>query len=204
VSGEAPRFILDAGRHGAGRRHLALGALAVTRFHVDRAHRVREQQDLEPRLARIEHGVQHAVVGREPSHQEALQPQLLQARGEPGVLERGIRIGFLHRRLADDDRVAGQRQTGCKLRAGSAGNAVLRPRAALGAERAMVAWMPVAAREHPQPLAMGERKIAIQRWHHLIPPLDPEIPAGQEVRLHVHDQQGIVPVQVNAHRGAPL
>jgi hypothetical protein len=54
--------------------------------------------------------------------------------------------------------------------------------------------MPVAAREHRHPLAAGERKVAIEHWRHFIPPLNAEIAARQEVRLHVHDQHGIVPV----------
>jgi hypothetical protein len=63
--------------------------------------------------------------------------------------------------------------------------------------------MPVAAREHRHSLAPGKRKVTIERRHHFVSPLDRKIAARQEVYLDVHNQHGILPFEVNGHRGAP-
>src|SRR5215217_6943178 len=139
----------------AGGADLLEGAGAIARRHLDGARRGRVDRDAEAGAQRVERRVLDAVVGRQAGDGDVVDVALAQQLGQVRRLEAGIALGRGILALVDhhvDERAVEPRM---QLGARRALHAVLRPRAALGGERAVVRRMPVARRDDDVVLTGG-------------------------------------------------
>jgi hypothetical protein len=145
-------------------------------------------------LERVQHRRSHAVVGRQPAHQQAAYAvrlkHFVQRPAVVGVpFERRVAVVFCARAFGDDNRAVGQAQVRVERRARCALHAVNLPQAAELFEVARVARVPIARGDH-QPATLGNpRRRAVQWRDYLVAFGHCQRAPRTEIVLHIHNQQ---------------